>query len=57
MRRKDKPPIGVGKADLLDTPGLESLDSLTRQVLTVSKEEIEQREAEDTTNKEAHSIA
>ena len=46
MRRKDKPPKGVGKPDLMSVPGMEALDKLTRKVLEVSKEEIEQREAE-----------
>ena len=46
MRRKDKPPKGVGKPDLLSVPGMEPLDKLTREVLRVSKEEIERREAE-----------
>lgn len=47
MRRKDKPPKGVGKPDLMSVPGMEALDKLTRKVLTVSKEEIERREAEE----------
>lgn len=47
MRRKDKPPKGVGKSDLLSVPGMEPLDGLTRDVLKVSKEEIERRESED----------
>ena len=47
MRRKDKPPKGVGKSDLMSVPGMEALDKLTRKVLTVSKEEIERREAEE----------
>ena len=45
MRRKDKPPKGVGKPDLLSAPGLEALDALTRKTLELSKEEIERREA------------
>ncbi len=52
MRRKDKPPKGVGKPDLLSAPGMEALDQLTRQVLTVSKEEIERREAEADSDEE-----
>ena len=56
MRRKDKPPAGVGKPDLLSASGMESTDSLVRQVLTVSKDEIERREAESKpTNDEARS--
>jgi len=47
MRRKDKPPKGVGKDDLLSLKGMEPLDGLTRKVLEVSKEEIERREAND----------
>lgn len=47
VRRKDKPPKGVGKPDLLSAPEMESLDKLTREVLTVSKDEIERREAEN----------
>ena len=44
MRRKDKPPKGVGKPDLLSAPGLEALDALTRKTLELSKEEIERWE-------------
>ena len=44
MRRKDRPPKGVGKPDLLSVAGMEALDALTRKVLEVSKEEIERRE-------------
>jgi hypothetical protein len=47
MRRKDKPPKGVGKPDLLSVLGLEAMDTLTRKVLTVSKDEIERREREE----------
>jgi len=43
MRRKDKPPKGVGKPDLMSAPGMEALDALTRKILGVSKEEIERR--------------
>ena len=44
------PPKGVGKPDLLSAEGMEPLDALTRDVLTITKDEIERLEAEDKTN-------
>ena len=58
MRRKDKPPKGVGKPELLSAAGMESTAAVLGQALSVSKDEIERREAEaKATNDEARSIA
>lgn len=51
MRRKDQPK-GVGKPDLLSVPGMEALDKLTRAVLRVSKEDIEQAESDSNADEE-----
>lgn len=45
LKRKAKPLPG---RDILAVAGLESLDAMTVEVLKVSKEEIERREALDT---------
>jgi hypothetical protein len=52
MRRKDQPPKGVGKPDLLSVPGMEALDKLTPAVLRVSKEDIEQAESDSNSDEE-----
>lgn len=46
MRRKDKPPKGVGKPDLLSVPGMEAMSDMVCKVLEVSKDEIDRRESE-----------
>jgi hypothetical protein len=43
MKRKKKEPK-VGGADLLQVPGMEALDDLTRKILKIPKDEVERRE-------------
>lgn len=50
MRRKDRPPRGYGKPDLLTPTPMKQTDDALRSSLTVSKEEIERRESEDDTD-------
>jgi hypothetical protein len=44
VRRKDLPPKGVGKPDILSRKGMEVMDAALRDVLGVSREEVDRRE-------------